>query len=277
MDAAEKSPTFAEALDTARTLIVNAARTDEERRAAAILASHLDRGAFEVAHPAEARQPGFLSALCHDLKDPLAAIVMGATFLRRTMSEGETPARRVVDAIQRSAEKLARLVTDFSDVTRLEARRIEPDVQPVSAAELARTAVDATQAEAGAKKIELAPLAVDAGLRVLADRALVVRAMGKLLDNAVKFTDAGGRVTVNAERSDGEVRFSVTDTGRGIEEARRESIFDREANARQRPREGTGLGLAIVRGLIELHRGMVGFTSEVGRGTTFWFTLPKAD
>jgi signal transduction histidine kinase len=94
--------------------------------------------------------------------------------------------------------------------------------------------------------------------------------------NALKFTPAGGSVTISLARADGGIRVSVRDTGKGIPPDRLADIFDRAANARRSPRDGPGLGLAIVRGLVERQGGRVEAKSRPGEGSEFSFTLPVA-
>ncbi len=96
------------------------------------------------------------------------------------------------------------------------------------------------------------------------------------MDNAVKFTDAGGTIRLRVESRNDDVLFSVSDTGVGIEEERLASLFDRYAQARRTRRAGAGLGLAIAKEIIEAHGGAIWAESTVGVGSTFYFTLPKA-
>ncbi len=120
-----------------------------------------------------------------------------------------------------------------------------------------------------------------AGLPELnADRAKLRRVLVNLLSNALKFTPKGGRINVNAAREGSLVRVSVADTGVGIPEEDQRDIFDKYAQARSRAtrsEKGTGLGLYITRQLVELHGGKIGVKSEVGRGSTFSFTIPIAE
>jgi signal transduction histidine kinase len=110
----------------------------------------------------------------------------------------------------------------------------------------------------------------------LCDRARLLDVVGKLVGNALKFTPAGGSLTIAVARADGGIRVSVRDTGRGIPPDRLADIFDRAANARRSPRDGPGLGLAIVRGLVERQGGRVEAKSRPGEGSEFSFTLPAA-
>src|SRR5919201_2771115 len=120
-------------------------------------------------------------------------------------------------------------------------------------------------------------LATDPGLDlVTGDERRVRQVIFKLLSNAVKFTPAGGAVDVSAAQSNGEVRIAVADTGPGIAPEDHQRIFDefQQTEAGIEQREGTGLGLALSKRLVELHGGRIWLDSEIGKGSTFFFTLP---
>jgi signal transduction histidine kinase len=264
---------FGDVVRAAGASIRKAARSDTERRAAEELVRRLEQSVGEG--PTQEATGAFLSAACHDLKDPLAAIVMGAGYLLRTLPE-DPAMRRVAEAIQRSALRAGQLVQDLHEVARLESNRIETDPRKHEVLDLVAGAVEAFAEPARLKEIRIEQGDIPRDLRVLCDKEQLLRALGKILDNAIKFSETGGKVTVTGERQEAQARISVTDAGRGIAQDRLHSIFDREANARQRPRDGPGLGLTIARGLIELQHGKIGVLSEVGRGSTFFFTLPLA-
>ncbi|MFL5489752.1 MAG: sensor histidine kinase, partial [Gemmatimonadaceae bacterium] len=133
----------------------------------------------------------------------------------------------------------------------------------------------------------LRPLAAGTGIRldtaldddlpcVVADAARIQQVLSNLVGNAVKFTPRNGRITVSAERIDGEVRFAVIDTGPGIPAEQVPHIFGRFWQARTSDRRGIGLGLAIAKGIVEAHNGRIWVESHVGLGSTFYFTLPTA-
>jgi len=109
---------------------------------------------------------------------------------------------------------------------------------------------------------------------VYADAARIQQVLSNLVGNAVKFTPRNGRVTVCAERIDGEVRFGVIDTGPGIPPEQVPHIFGRFWQAQTSDRRGIGLGLAIAKGIVEAHNGRIWVESHVGLGSTFYFTLP---
>jgi signal transduction histidine kinase len=111
---------------------------------------------------------------------------------------------------------------------------------------------------------------------VNADRHRISQVFSNLLDNAVKFTPEGGRITVTCQVSNDEVRFAVSDTGRGVEEAGTGKIFDLFWQAKSTAHMGSGFGLGIAKAIVEQHGGRIWVDSKPGVGSTFYFTLPQA-
>jgi signal transduction histidine kinase len=222
-----------------------------------------------------------VSIICHDLKDPLASIVMGAGFLKKTIAaEGDEgrSARKVIEAISRSADRMSQVIGDFHDLSKLDMGTLEIDARPCDVVAGIRAAATPWAQQATERSIELAIETPSEPVLAQCDRARVVQIVGKLTHNAIKFTPAGGRVTVRivGPENGQMVRVSVADTGRGIAPEIVGQIFDHAANARRTPREGPGLGLAIARGLVELQGGELTVVSRVGAGSTFTFTIPRA-
>lgn len=214
-----------------------------------------------------------IAVVCHDLKDPLASIVMGAGFLRRAVPADDPAARRVVEAIARSADRMGQVVGDFHDLAKLEGGRLTLDRHPCDVVAALKGALASFEAAARDKGVRL-EVDMPQTLTISCDRARLVQIASKLIGNAVKFTAAEGRITVRARAEEHGVAVTVEDTGRGIPADRLPTIFDHAANSRRTPRDGPGLGLAIARGLVELHGGAIDARSEVGSGSAFTFTLP---
>jgi signal transduction histidine kinase len=225
----------------------------------------------------EGREPSdsdLIAIVCHDLKDPLASIVMGAGFLRKTLPAEDGAARRVVEAILRSTERMGQVIGDFHDLAKLDTGRIALelrvwDVVPILQA--ASTSFDTKARERGVH-FELDVPATP--VLALCDRARLLQVVAKLVGNAIKFTNAEGRVVLRAEPRPGRVRVVVSDSGKGIPPDRTATIFDHAVNARRTPRDGPGLGLAIAQGLLDLQRIKIDVASQVDQGSEFSFTLP---
>jgi signal transduction histidine kinase len=215
-----------------------------------------------------------ISVICHDLKDPLASIIMGTGFLRKTIPADDAPGRRVLDAVLRSADRMTNLVNDFHDLAKLDAARLSIDARACDVVPFLRDAATTQRANAAEKKVTLEIDLPAVATLAICDSARVSQVVDKILANAIRFTGAGGRVSLRAARTDGVVRIAVEDTGRGIAADHLATIFDYAANARRTPRDGPGLGLAIARGIVEAHRGTIAVESRVGEGSVFTFTLP---
>jgi signal transduction histidine kinase len=268
--------TLLTALREARTALGAAAPAEPGEAA---VAKKLARDLDETIARLEGKEPpkDLMSIVCHDIKDPLASIVMGAGFLKKTIPADDAPARRVVDAIARSADRMNRVVSDFHDLAKLESGTLEIEVRSCDVAAVLDAATSLLGQQARGADVALRFEAASSPLPAVCDRARLLQIVSKLVDNAVRFTASGGQVLVRAEREGAFVRVSVRDTGRGIPAERLDEIFDRAANARRSPRDGPGLGLAIARGLVEAQGGSVGVESRPDEGSLFWFTLPVSE
>ncbi len=264
---------FVASLREARALL-GAASTAEPGQEA--VAKRLLREFDETLALLEGKEPerDLISVVCHDLKDPLASIIMGAGFLKKTMAAHDAAARRVVEAISRSADRMNQVVGDFHDLAKLDVNRLLVKPHPCDVIPLLREAVGPLLGLASERQVALELDVPATPLVASCDRGRLVQIVTKLVGNALKFTPAGGRVVVRAEGGPPFVRIVVSDTGRGIAADRLESIFDHAANARRTPRDGPGLGLPIARGLVEAHGGTIVAESRAGQGSVFSFTLP---
>jgi signal transduction histidine kinase len=212
----------------------------------------------------------------HELKTPAASIQAAAEMLRAAIRDDPAAVSRFAETLEQEAGRLSRIVADLLDLSRLDAGGALPDVVRVDAL----VAGEATRFRSRARDAQLAldvhtedVPAVQGSER---DLALLV---GNLLDNAIRYTPAGGSIDVSVDRVDGGVRLRVADTGIGIPQrdlGRVLERFYRVDRGRSRRSGGTGLGLAIVRHVAENHGGSVSLTSELGRGTTFTLRFPTA-
>lgn len=215
-----------------------------------------------------------LAMVSHDLRNPLNLVMTSGSFLLESAAELAPRQREQLRMIYRAAEQMNRLIQDLLEVSGMEAGHIavEPRSEPVEP--LMREACSALEHAAGAKAIRLTCEPEDDLPRVRADRDRLLQVFGNLIGNALKFTPEGGEVRVRAVRDGNQVRFSVSDTGPGIDEQDLPHVFDRFWQAQRAREGGAGLGLAIVRGIVLAHGGEIRAESEVGRGSTFSFTLP---
>jgi signal transduction histidine kinase/ActR/RegA family two-component response regulator len=218
----------------------------------------------------------FLAVLSHELRTPLTAMLGWVRVLR----SGRLPAdqtARALESIERSTRVQAQLIDDLLDVSRFIAGKLRLETQPLDLVAVVEEGVEALRSKAEARRVTLDVVVAPTG-PVLGDPVRLHQVVVNLVDNAVNFTPAGGRVTVRLVETGGQARIAVTDTGAGIDPALLPRMFDRFLQADSsttRGHAGLGLGLAIVRHLVELHGGTVAAASEgPGRGATLTVTLP---
>jgi signal transduction histidine kinase len=216
-----------------------------------------------------------MGVVAHDLRNPLSTILTQVWAMERHGPEPERRSLKPLEVIQRAAKRMNRLIQDLLDVARMEAGQLTIERARLSAVELITEAVDMQKPLASSSSIELR-VEVDADVPdVLGDRDRLLQVFENLIGNAIKFTKTGGRITAGAASRDDEVVFWVADTGCGIASENLPRVFDRFWQATRAGRKGAGLGLPITQGIVEAHGGRIWVESEFGRGSTFFFTIPK--
>ena len=219
----------------------------------------------------------FLANMSHELRTPLNSIIGFAQVLRERMF-GELNAKQeeYLDDIISSGHHLLSLINDVLDLSKVEAGQVELDVEPFSLRDALERGVVIVRERATKEGVQVALKADPAVDVVEGDERRITQVIFNLLSNAVKFTPPGGAVDVSAAQVDGEVRVAVADTGPGLASEDHERIFEefQQAEAGVELHEGTGLGLALSKRLVELHGGRIWVDSELGKGSTFVFTLP---
>jgi PAS domain S-box-containing protein len=217
-----------------------------------------------------------LGIVAHDLRSPLGTILIQAQLLRRPGGQPDRRSSKPADVIARAGTRMNRIIQDLLDVTRVEEGGLKLEQGRVAASQVISDSVEAQQALVTAASLQV-ELEVAPDLpEVWADRDRLLQILENLVGNAIKFTDAGGRLRIGAAPRDGQVLFWVADTGAGITAEDLPHVFDRFWQGRQGERRGVGIGLAIVKGLVEGHGGQIWVESSSGRGATFFFTLPSA-
>ncbi len=218
-----------------------------------------------------------LSFVIHDLGSPLSSISMVVDRLLEVPPDEDRRerTREYLSGIRDAATRMERLINDLVEVRLLEEGRLAVRQSKVSVRALLDAVAREFQPRCEASSLDFELAADDPGF-VRADRDRVRQVLSNLLDNAVKFTDPGGRITVRVEGREEEILFSVADTGIGIRQDRLASVFNRYAQAQEARRAGAGLGLAIAKEIVEAHGGAIRAESEPGVGSTFFFTLPRA-
>jgi PAS domain S-box-containing protein len=221
----------------------------------------------------------FISTVSHELRTPLTAIYGSLNLLASGLA-GELPqeATKLLEISHDSTERLIRLINDLLDLEKISAGKIEYRVQEQPLLPLVEQAIRDTQAYADGLQVRFA-LQPQAQPVVSADADRIVQVCVNLLSNAAKFSPVGGEVQVVLQEADGWARLGVVDHGAGVPPEFQDRLFQRfvQADASdRRAKGGTGLGLAICRSIVEAHGGRMGFTSEPGVRTEFFFELPLA-
>lgn len=219
----------------------------------------------------------FVANVSHEFKTPLTAIQgFAETLLGGALSDPKNN-RRFLEIIRDHATRLARLTDDLLKLARIEAGKLELQFFPVNLAELVDGCAETSSLKSTQKQIAL-DIDIPGDLPpVRADASLLHEVLQNLLDNAIQYTPAGGKIQVRAAVNGRDTVVTVDDTGIGIPLAEQERIFERFYRvdaARSREAGGTGLGLSITRHIVEAHGGRIWVESEVGRGSRFSFSVP---
>jgi two-component system, NtrC family, sensor kinase len=219
----------------------------------------------------------FLANMSHELRTPMNAI-LGYTELIMDHIYGEVPEKigEVLERVQQSGHHLLDLINDVLDISKMEAGQLTLALNDYSLAEVVQTVFSAVESLAVEKGLALT-VALPADLPPgKGDERRLAQVLLNLLGNAIKFTEVG-EVQVRVTAADGAFTVAVSDTGPGISDTDQQKIFEAFQQADSsitRKKGGTGLGLSIVKRIIEMHGGRVWVESRLGKGSTFWFTLP---
>lgn len=219
----------------------------------------------------------FLASMSHELRTPLNAII-GFSDLLQEQSAGEVNVtqQRYLNHISHGARRLLTLINDILNLSKIEAGRMDLRLETLHLPDEIEEVFTAVRPLAAAKGQHL-DILVSSGLEVYADKSRFKQILENLLGNAIKFTPAGGRITVEAHAVGDLLRLTVRDTGIGVPAEEIETIFEtfhQAAATTKGIREGTGLGLAITKRLVELHRGNIWVESELGQGSLFSVEMP---
>jgi two-component system sensor histidine kinase/response regulator len=217
-----------------------------------------------------------VAVVAHDLRTPLTTILMTARFL-------EGPARddpflapaKLGGRIFRAASRMEALIKDLLDLAAIDAGQLAVDQQPIKVQPLAAEAIEMMLPLATGKDLRLSASLENADVLLSCDRGRVLQVFANLIGNAVKFTLSGGEITVLGRVDNAAYRFTVQDSGPGIAADQLPHIFDRYWQGRSTDRRGVGLGLSIAAGIVTMHGGRIWASSELGKGSSFHFTLPR--
>jgi PAS domain S-box-containing protein len=223
----------------------------------------------------------FLAIMSHELRNPLNVILGYAELLLRMDEIKDSPnLHRMADAVKRNAVAQSKLIRDLLDLSRLRSGKLELNRETVSPVASIENAIETVRIEAEGKGVKIEVIAPDDVMFVQADPVRLEQIIWNLLNNSVKFTPQGGRITLRLEEADDEIVLTVSDNGLGIDRSFLPHIFEifRQADAStNRTQSGMGIGLAVVQQLVELHGGKVSAHSAgKGKGATFTIRLPRS-
>ena len=259
----------------AQRLETQNAKLEEQRQELTRLNAELDQ--------AGKLKDQFLANVSHELRTPLNSVI-GFSDLLLTMASPESPLtdtqRDYLETIARNGRHLLELINELLDLSKIAAGRMQLRVEPLALDALFREVADTVRAQLEARKHKLAIEPLHETLIVTADRGRLRQVLLNLLSNAIKFTTDGGRITLSAQVAGDRVRVAVSDSGIGIAPDDQQKLFQEFVQLDGSPSrryEGTGLGLALSKRLVELQGGAIGVESQLGKGSTFWFTVPRSE
>lgn len=240
---------------------------------------HSEQEARDAAEKANQLKDEFLATLSHELRNPLNVILGYSELLLRTPEiEDSSQLRKMAEALRRNAQSQSQLINDLLDLSRLQRGKISLKHETVSLAAIIDNAVETVRTEAAAKGIEIYLDVGDQFLLVDGDRLRLQQIAWNVLNNAVKFTPAGGSINISLTRAEREAVLVIEDTGEGIDPSFLPHVFEmfRQADSSNSRRHGgMGIGLALVWQLVQLHGGTIAAESEgTNKGSRFTIRLP---
>ena len=230
----------------------------------------------EAARENERLRTALLDSITHDLRTPLTAIKASITSVRQMPHLQAEQREELLAVIEEETDRLNRLIAEAVEMAQLDAREVKLDLRP----QPIRTAIDQALTQLQ-EQIQQHPVEIrlsDSLPLAQMDLAYVTKAIHHLLENAIKYSEAGSPIYISAEAETGLLTVNVADRGEGIDELEQSMIFDKFYRGRNRRGlvAGTGMGLPIVRAIIEAHRGTIPCASQPGHGSVFSFTIPAA-
>ncbi len=230
------------------------------------------QSSYEKLQNLEGLRDSLVHMVVHDMRAPLTVFLMALDSIDGQMLARDPVLQEIVNLARQSARQLTQMANNLLDISRLEASEMPLQRSRGDLVALARTVVESSRTFSEGRQVRLE---ADGPLWAAYDADLIQRVLHNMVGNALKFTPKEGEVIVQMERADRHVRVAVIDNGPGIPPSFQEKIFEKfsQVETRQK-RSGTGLGLAFCKLAVEAHGGEVAVRSEVGRGSTFWFTLP---
>jgi signal transduction histidine kinase len=255
----------------------------ERLRAEARLMESLEaeRQAVEQLREVDRVKDAFVSSVSHELRTPITSILGYTELLEEGVLGALAPSQAdAVDRVSRNSHRLLTLISELLTLSRIEENTVVPDGEVLDLGQVVTTGLAVLSPTVARRDVELTVALPPTALHVTGDRDMLERVVINLIDNAVKFTPDGGRVTVALSPCSGRAVLEVTDTGIGVPAHEQQRLFDRffrSSLAQHHAIPGSGLGLSIAHKIVEQHGGTLEVSSEPGQGSTFRVSLPVAD
>jgi two-component system, NtrC family, sensor histidine kinase KinB len=217
-----------------------------------------------------------VATVAHEFRTPLTSLRMAIHLcLEQLVGPLTEKQSDLLHAAREDCERLQAMVDDILDLSRIKAGEVEMHRRPTSVAALVHSAMEAHRAAAELQKVRLCASIADGDDQVMADPERLGLVFSNLISNAIRHTPSGGAIDVRVQPNNGLIRFEVADTGEGIPQEHQRHIFERYYRVPGSNSKGAGLGLSIAKEMVEAHGGDIGVNSEPGRGSMFWFTIPR--
>ncbi|MGD9015666.1 MAG: ATP-binding protein, partial [Candidatus Omnitrophota bacterium] len=221
----------------------------------------------------------FVANVSHELRTPVSSVKGYAETLLEGALKDKKNARDFLRIIHSDADRLAKLIDDLLDLSKIESGKLKMDLKSYSIKPIVKRVISGLDKQSKEKSIRIKEDIPRDIPNILADESRIAQVLLNLMDNAIKYNNEGGSITILAKEKDNFIRIEISDTGVGIPEKDLPRLFERFYRidkARSRELGGTGLGLSIVKHIIQAHNGEVFVQSIFGKGSTFSFTIPKA-
>lgn len=219
----------------------------------------------------------FLSIVSHELKTPVTPIKgYLELLLDGDLGRINKKQREALETSLRRIQHLQRMIDDIVDISRMRSEKMKFDMKPIDLSNIIEDTIKEMRVLAYEKQVDISEN-MPRPLHVTADETRMAQVVSNLIDNSIKFSTNGGRITINAEKEDRSMHVKISDTGPGIPKKHHKKIFEKFYQVDSSPTrefDGTGLGLPICEKIIKKHGGSIWVESKVGEGSTFHFTLP---
>jgi len=227
---------------------------------------------------AEKIKQEFLSTVSHELRTPITSVKGTLGLIKSGVSGNLSDDQQsMIDIAYNNSNRLILLINDILDIDKIEANKMDLHMKPIDAVSLVEDAVEANKGYGDKHGITFVITDMEKEAKVNGDKDRLIQVMSNLMSNAAKFSSTGEQIELSVTRHDVDIRIAVKDYGTGIPEEFRDVLFEKFTqynSSDTRKISGTGLGLSIAKAIVEYHGGAIGYTSEVGVGSTFFFTLP---